>query len=71
MAYRSNRDMRAAYLANEQKNRAAYERRKGKKSNGVNWVMVIVLLLVVLYFVKHRGGSVENAAVRPVASQSR
>jgi len=73
MAYKSNREMRAEYLANEQKNRernrTAYERRKSKKSSGVNWLVVILVLVVAFYFIKQRGGIIP--ATRPVASHSR
>lgn len=77
MAYKSNREMRAEYLSNElrnrERNRAAYERRKNKKSTGVNWLVVVVLLVIALYFVKQRGGmsSLGHPVMTPVASHSR
>jgi hypothetical protein len=59
MAYKSNREARAEYLAIEQKNRernrASYERRKRKK-RGVNWVVIIVLVVIALFLIKGQTG---------------
>jgi hypothetical protein len=50
-SYKSNRQARAEYLANEQlnreRNKRSYERRKAKSSNGT---VIILLLLLVLAF---------------------
>jgi hypothetical protein len=57
MAYKSNRKMRAEYLANEQKNRernrAGYERRKRRKSRA-SFLLVFVVVVIALYLVKQR-----------------
>ncbi len=76
MAHKSNREMRAESLANEknyERNRVAHKRRKNKKKpRGVNWLVVLVLLVVALYFVKRSGiSSLGNPVIRPAASHSR
>ena len=66
MAYKSNREMRSEYLANaernRERNRAAYERKQSKKSR--NWLVVIVLVVVALYFIKQRNGV--SSPVQPI-----
>jgi hypothetical protein len=59
MAYKSNREARAEYLAIEQKNRernwTTHEHRKRKK-RGVNWLVIIVVLLIALFLMKRQSG---------------
>jgi hypothetical protein len=77
MSYKSNREMRAESLADEQRNyernRAAYERRKSKNAGGVNWLLIIVIIIVAFYFVRQQRGMMSpgKPVIRPVASHVR
>ncbi|HLI85795.1 MAG TPA: hypothetical protein VKV17_17910 [Bryobacteraceae bacterium] len=76
MAFKSNKEARAEYLANEQKNRernrAAYARRKRKKAR-VNWLVLFVLIVIALFLIKRQGGVwlMGRPAITPAAGRSR